>query len=55
MAALITVYLARHQLLFRDQGYGADASRCVPVYARAYAGTKLYCWVVGVRRCEQLS
>jgi len=39
--ALITVFLAlrRHQFTLQDHGYGASASRGVPVYATAYTGT----------------
>jgi len=30
---------ARHQFTLRDHGYGASASRGVPIYVPAFAGT----------------
>jgi len=37
--AVISISLARHQLTLPDHGYGATASRGVPVYASAFANT----------------
>ena len=34
------------QLMLRDHGYGASASRGVPVYVPAFASTNLYCLVL---------
>jgi len=41
------------KLMPQDHGYGASASRRVPVYAPTFAGTKLYCFVTETHRCEQ--
>ena len=38
-----------------DYGYGASASRGVPVYVPAFAGTNLYCLVIEAHGCEQLA
>jgi len=47
--------LARHQLTLQGHEYGASVSHSVPVYSPAFAGTKLYCLVTEVRRCEKLA
>ena len=41
--------------MLQDHRYGANASRGVPVYALAFAGTKLYRLVTEAHRCEQLA
>ena len=38
---------ARHQLMPQDQRYVASASRGMPLYSSAFAGTKIYCLVTG--------
>ena len=37
----------------RGCGYGASASRDVPVYIPAYASTKLYCLMTEACECEK--
>jgi len=41
--------------MLRDHGYGTSALHGVPVYAPAFASTKLYCLVTKVHRCEQFA
>ena len=45
----------RHQLMLVNHGYRASASCGVPIYAPAFASTKLYCLVSEAHRCEQLA
>ena len=46
--------LARHRLMLQDNGYWASI-RGVPVFAPAFASTKLYCFVTETHGCEQLA
>jgi len=41
--------------MLQVHGYGASVSRGVPVYAPAFAGTRLYCLVTDAHGCEQLA
>jgi len=41
--------------MLQDHGHGASASRGVPVYAPAFADTKLHCLVTEADWCEQLA
>ena len=47
--ALISISVARHQLMLEDHGYDATVSRGVPLYASAFSSTKLYIILVGDR------
>jgi len=38
--ALISVSIARHQLMLQDHGYGASVLGGEPIHAPAFAGTK---------------
>ena len=41
--------------MLSNHRYGATASNGFPAYAPPFAGTKLYCLVIGVNGCEQLA
>ena len=41
--------------MLRDHGYGASASRGMPVHVPAFAGTKLLLGDRGIYECEQLA
>jgi len=41
-----------HQPKLQDHGHGASVSHGVPVYAPAYAVTKLHCMVTEANVCE---